>query len=94
MVELAMAIVWFLAGAGVEVLNALTRKWTVDRLHNLRSIGWVAGGLVVRLVLTSAVLVLAFRYSPLSGLAALLGYWIGRWTMIWRVNRQLARPTG
>jgi hypothetical protein len=41
----AMVILWFLAGAAIEVLNTLTRKWSVDRLHNWASMGWIAGGL-------------------------------------------------
>ena len=43
-----MVILWFLAGAAIEVLNTFTRKWSVDRLHNLASVGWIAGGVIFR----------------------------------------------
>jgi hypothetical protein len=85
-----MVFVWFLAGGSVEVLNALMRRWSVERLSlDARglSVAIFAGGFVLRLGLTGLVLVFAFRHSALSGVAALVGYWICRWIMIWRVTR-------
>ena len=85
-----MVILWFLAGAAIEVLNTLTRRWSVDRLHNWASMGWIAGGLVFRLATTSVILMLGFRHRPSSGVAALMGYLVCRWVMIWRIHRQLS----
>jgi hypothetical protein len=83
-----LAVLWFLAGAAVEFLNTLTRKWTVERLGQQALAGWVVGGYLVRLALTSAVLVLAFRHEAVSGVAALLGYLCSRWTMVWWIHRR------
>jgi len=85
-----MVVLWFLAGAAIEVLNMLTRKWSVERLGSLASAAWLAGGAVLRLVLTSAIVVLGFRQSPASGVAALAGYVCCRWIMIWWVDRHLS----
>jgi hypothetical protein len=90
-----MVFVWFLAGGGVEVLNASMRWWSIERLGlharagHARGLAVVilAGGYALRLGLTGLVLVFAFHHSALSGLAALVGYWICRWIMIWRVTR-------
>ncbi len=84
-----IVVLWFLAGAAVEVVNALSRKWTVERLSQRALIGWVAGGYVLRLAMTSAVLVLAFRHRPISGAAALLGYLCSRWVTMFWMHRQL-----
>ena len=83
-----MAVLWFLAGAGVEVLNTFLRKWSVERLQSPSGAGLVLGGMVVRMFGTAAILVLAFRHSPLSGAASLIGYMASRWAMIWWINRQ------
>ena len=81
---------WFLAGAAVEVLNMLTRKWTVERLGGHLLVGWVVGGYILRLGLTSAVLVLGFRHQAVSGVAALLGYLCSRWAMVVWVHRRFS----
>jgi hypothetical protein len=82
------AVLWFAGGAAVEVLNTLTRKWTVERLGRQPVVGWMVGGYVLRLALTSAVLVLGFRHGAISGVAALLGYLCSRWAMVWWVQRR------
>ena len=82
-----IAVLWFLAGVAVEFLNTLTRKWTVERLGQQALAGWMVGGYLVRLALTSAVLVLAFRHEPVSGVAALVGYICSRWVMMWWIHR-------
>ena len=84
-----VAGLWFLAGAAIEVLNAFTRKWSVERLHDRVSAAWVVGSVSVRLIGTAVLLMLAFRSSVLSGVAALMGYMVCRWVMIWWINRQL-----
>ena len=68
-----MAALWFLAGAGVEVLNAFLRKWSVERLQSPPGAALVLGGMVLRMFGTAAILMLAFRHSPLSGAAGLVG---------------------
>ena len=84
-----MVVLWFLAGAGIEVLNTLTRKWSVDRVQSRGGVAWIVGGVVLRMVGTAVLLMLAFRHSALSGAAGLVGYLICRWVMIWWVNREL-----
>jgi hypothetical protein len=86
---MVIAGLWFLAGAAVEVLNTLARKWTVDRLQDTVPVGWITGGFVLRLVVTSGILVLAFRHEATSGVAALAGYLLCRWVMIWWIHRSL-----
>lgn len=88
------AILWFAAGAAVEVLNTLTRTWTVERLGRHVLVGWVVGGYALRLTLTSAVLVFGFRHRAVSGVAALLGYLCSRWVMIWWVHRRFGDGKG
>jgi hypothetical protein len=80
-------VLWFLAGAVVEVLNTLGRKWTVQQLGRPTLVGWLVGGYVLRLALTSAVLVLGFRHQAISGAAALLGYLCSRWAMVFWIHR-------
>lgn len=89
--------VWFLAGATIELFNAWTRCRTVAQLSPERrshSVGWFAGGFVVRVVLTAGVLALAFRHSFVSGLLAWLGYYVCRTVVTWRLARRLERSAG
>jgi hypothetical protein len=98
-----MVVVWFLIGGVVEVLNNVLRRWSVARLdlrggdagsgHGPLVTGFVAA-LVVRLAMTSLVLVLAFRQGFAPGLAALVGYWICRWVIVWWTTRSLSRTSG
>lgn len=93
-VKAAVVGLWFLAGAAIEVLNAWTRRWTAEWLvpgRRARSVGWFAGGFILRVVLTAGVLVLAFRHSFVSGLVAWLGYYVCRTVLIFRVSRDLER---
>jgi hypothetical protein len=98
-----MVVVWFLAGAVVEVLNNLLRHWSVAQLglrggdagpKRSSSVNQFIAGFVVRLGVTSLVLVLAFRRGVASGLAALVGYWVCRWVMVWWMNRNLSWTSG
>ena len=79
--DIAGAVLWFVAGAAVEVLNTFTRKWTVERLR-LSFLGWLFAGIAFRLAFTAVVLMLAFRRDPVYGASALVGYLVGRWRMI------------
>jgi hypothetical protein len=91
-----IAGLWFLAGAGIEVFNGWTRRWTAERLmpqQRARSVGWLAGGFFLRVVLTAGVLVLAFRHSFVSGLLAWLGYYVCRTVLTWRMARHLERSS-
>jgi hypothetical protein len=88
---------WFLAGAAIEVFNAWTRRLMVGKLdpeQRARSMGWFAGGFFLRVVSTAGVLALAFRHSLVSGLMALLGYYVCRTAITWRLARRLERPPG
>ena len=81
-------ILWFLAGAAVEVLNTLSRKWSVDWIFAAPGMGamaWliIVAGFVLRLGMTGGVIVLGFRQGVADGAAALIGYWLSRWAMIW-----------
>jgi uncharacterized membrane protein len=92
-----VAGVWIFAGAAVELFNAWTRRLVVGKLapeRRMLSMGWFAGGFVVRVVLTAGVLALAFRHSFASGLMALLGYYVCRMVVTWRLARRLERQSG
>jgi hypothetical protein len=96
-VQAAIVGLWFVAGAAIEVLNAWTRRWAAEQLAPERraaSVGWFVGGFVLRVVLTAGVLVLAFRHSLASGLAAWLGYYVCRMVLIGRLSRRLERGSG
>jgi len=87
-----MVFLWFLAGSATEVLNTFIRTWSVERLSLPGPEGafaWIIVGFLFRLGATALILAFAFRYGAASGAAALLGYWISRWTMIWWINRRL-----
>ena len=83
-----MVVLWFMAGAGIEVLNTFTRKWSVDRMQSRVGAAWIAGGVILRLAGTAVLLMLAFRHSLASGVAGLVGYLICRWVMIWWIDRR------
>jgi hypothetical protein len=84
-----MIVLWFLAGCAVEVLNVLSRVWSVERISSpAPAVGLVVGSLLLRLAGTALVLALAFRHSVASGLMAFAGYWICRWIAIEWANRR------
>jgi hypothetical protein len=89
--DLLAGVLWFCAGGAIEVVNALTRKQAVERLGTQSayvSLVWIVGGFVLRMFATGMVLVLAFRHSLVSGVLALVGYWVSRWAMIRWTERQ------
>jgi hypothetical protein len=84
-----------LAGVVIELANAWTRRLVVAKLKSerrARSAGWFVGGFFVRVVSTAGVLALAFRHSFASGLLALLGYYLCRTVVVWRLSGRLDRP--
>lgn len=86
-----MIALWFLAGCAAEALNALTRKWSVEHLGGSAwALAAFVGFWALRLGGTVLVLVLAFRHAAASGMAALVGYLVCRWVVIWRINRGLS----
>ena len=90
---------WFLAGAAVEVLNTLSRRWSVDHVFSVRAISsltWLilAAGFLLRLGMTSALLALAFRKGIADGAAALVGYWLSRGAIAWWHHRLALRRAG
>ena len=59
-----MIALWFLAGSAAEVLNTLSRRWSVDHLQgSLWSLATFVGFWVLRLAGTALVLMLAFRHA-------------------------------
>ena len=84
-----LVVLGFLGGAAIEVFNTFTRKWTVERMHGAGSVGWIMGALLFRLLGTSVLLLLAFRADPLAGVAALLGYMVSRWVMVWWIHHRV-----
>ena len=88
-------VAWFLAGGAAEVFNSAIRHWSVGRLglqKRGRTVFRLVVGFVLRLALAASVLVLAFRHDVASGLAALIGYWICRWVVIWWLQRRVSKP--
>jgi hypothetical protein len=86
-----MIALWFLAGSAAEVLNTLSRRWSVDHLQgSLWSLVTFVGFWALRLAGTALVLMLAFRHAAVSGLAALVGYLVCRWVVIWWISRGLS----
>jgi hypothetical protein len=92
----AIVGLWFLAGAAIEVFNAWTRRWAAERMSpakRAQSIGWFAGSFFLRVVLTAGVLFLAFRHGFVSGLLALVGYYVCRTILISRMSRRVGRDS-
>jgi hypothetical protein len=88
---------WFLAGAAIEGFNTWTRRWAAERLapeRRVRSVGRFVGSFMLRVILTAAVLALAFRHSLVSGVLAWLGYYVCRTVLTWRLARHLDRRPG
>jgi hypothetical protein len=84
---------WSVARLGLQTgLNVWGSRWVsgTGNVSRRRSVFLFALGFVVRLSVASVVFVMAFRQDLTSGLAALVGYWIGRWVMVWRVVRRLS----
>jgi hypothetical protein len=78
---------WLLAGGLIGMVNGLTRWWTVTRLRQemrLRPLALVWGGLILRLAVVAALLIIGLRGGIISGLLAFAGLWLARWgTTIW-----------
>lgn len=78
---------WLLLGVLIGVANALMRWWTVSRLHQemrLSALTWVWGGLILRLGLVAAMLILGLKRGILAALLAFTGLSLARWgCVIW-----------
>jgi hypothetical protein len=78
---------WLLAGGLIGMVNGLTQWWTVSRLRPKMDLGpltLVWGGLILRLGLVAALLILGLRQGIMPGLLAFAGLWLARWgTTIW-----------
>ena len=80
-----MMALWFPVGALVAALGVASIRWTVMRFDTTapyRSIALAAGGLIVRLAATGAVLVLALRQGPVCALLVFIGLLLGRWAAV------------
>ncbi len=85
-----MTLFWFLAGGMAELVNAFLRTKSVrliDHRKPTRSVSIIAVGFVIRLAWTALIFGLALWDSPASGLAALIGYWLFRWIVIWWLTK-------
>lgn len=82
-----MIALWLLAGGLIGMVNGLTRWWTVTHLRQemrLRPLALVWGGLILRLALVAALLIVGLRGGIIPGLLAFAGLWFARWgTTIW-----------
>ena len=82
-----MIALWLLAGGLIGTMNSLTRWWTVSRLRHdmrLRPLALVWSGVILRLALVAALLILGLKQGIIPGLLAFAGLWLARWgTAIW-----------
>ncbi|MGD8245346.1 MAG: hypothetical protein PVG25_06775 [Anaerolineae bacterium] len=87
-----MTALWLVAGSLVGLVNDLMRQWTVSRLGRAMPAGALAllwSGLLLRLVLVTALLVLGLEHGIGPGLLAFVGLWLARWAT---AIRHAARP--
>lgn len=80
---------WLLVGLLVGALNVASIARTVGSLRpggDARAWASVISGFALRLALAVCVLVIALRQSAAAGLLAFAGLWLGRWTVLFRVN--------
>lgn len=95
-------LVWPTAGALVGILNACTRWWTVAQAgydRPSRVLPLALGGMIVRLVMVTALLTVALREGLFPGLLTFGGMWLARWgSVIWThakgVDRLSTRTMG
>jgi hypothetical protein len=76
---------WFVAGAGVGLVNTLLLVHTVRLVRpdaRLGSVGLVTAGYLLRYGLTAATLLLAVLQGSEPALAAGFGLWIARWIVV------------
>jgi hypothetical protein len=80
-------VFWLVVGGLVGLANDLTRRWSVSRLRQEMRPGALAviwGGLVLRLGLVTALLIVGLKRGIVPGLLAFSGLWLARWgTVIW-----------
>jgi len=73
---------WLAIGLGVGGICALTQRWAVSRLRSGPSIAGglaLAAGFLLRMGLTTALLIWASRHGLVAGLLAGLGLWLACW---------------
>jgi hypothetical protein len=82
---------WLFAGGAVGLASMWSLQWTAERLRpgtSLAGIALAMGGIVVRLGVAAALVLMALRHGGLpAGLAALGGLWLVRWIVSWRLSR-------
>jgi hypothetical protein len=90
-----MAAVWLLCGWAVGSLAVAAIAWTVGQLRPgqpREAVALVLGGGLLRWVLASGLLLVAWRQGILPGMLALTGYWVGRWGAIYWIDRRNRPP--
>ncbi len=78
-------LLWLVAGAAVAVVNAVTRRKTVASLSAESVSGSLVlalGGMLLRLGLIAALLVVALSQGIVAGLVAFGGLWLTRAALI------------
>ena len=80
---------WLFIGGAIGMLNGLSLRWTVARLHPdapTHAAVLTMGGAMLRWVLTAGLLIAALQHGIKSGLLAFAGLWLVRWGMVYRFN--------
>lgn len=86
-------LLWFLAGAAVGMVQALTLLWTVDSLHPERpwqAMALVLGGTLLRAAVVVAVLIIAITQSLTLGLLAFVGFFVSRTVCVAIISSRMA----
>ena len=84
-------VFWLFAGGAVGVLNALTLRWAVGRLHPAASrhvVLWVTGSAWLRWGLAAGVLIAALQYGIMPALLAFVGLWLARWSVVCNLSAE------
>jgi len=82
---------WLLTGGALGILNFVTQRWTVARLHPSaprRAVAWAVGGALLRWALTAGLLFVALRQGAWPALLAFAGLWLARWGTVCRSHQR------
>ena len=80
---------WLFTGGSIGVLNGLSLRWTVARLHPDapgQAVAWALGGAMLRWSLAAGLLMTALQRGVVPGLLAFAGLWLARWGIVCWLN--------